>query len=176
MKNKGFTLVELLAVLVILGLLITLAVPNILGVSKNVKEKSYQTKIEIIENAAITYTSDTVKKSLQNLNDSATVGYYWVSISKDSDGNKTVNAKATKDSNHNYPAKAFTVQELADAREIDYDDEENKSVVNPVDNKSINSCVVYVYLKNNRLYATFDRINCNKKGAAAAVPKAKSLR
>ena len=168
MKNKGFTLVELLAVLVILGLLITLAVPNILGVSKNVKEKSYQTKIDIIENAAITYTSDTVKKSLQNLGDTAATGYYWVSVSKDSDGKKIVEANATKDSTHNYPAKSYTVQELADAREIDYDDEENKSVVNPVDNKSINSCNVYVYLKNNRLYATYDRVNCNKKSSPKA--------
>ena len=55
MKNKGFTLVELLAVLVILGLLITLAVPNILGVSKNVKEKSYQTKILILFDNSIIY-------------------------------------------------------------------------------------------------------------------------
>ncbi len=169
MKKNGFTLVELLAVLVILGLLITLAVPNILGVSKNVKEKSYQTKIEIIENAAITYTSDTVKKSLQNLNDTAMVGYYWINVSKDSDDNKTVNAKATKDATHIYPAKVFTVQELADAREIDYDDEDNKSVINPVNNKSINACNVYVYLKNNRVYSVFDRVNCNSKVKSTAV-------
>lgn len=162
MKKNGFTLVELLAVLVILGLLITLAVPNILGVSKNVKEKSYQTKIEIIENAAITYTSDTVKKSLQNLNNTASTGYYWISVTKDSDDKKIIDATQTKDSSHTYPAKTFTIQELADAREIDYDDEENKSVINPVDNKSINSCNVYVYLKNNRVYAAFDRVNCNK--------------
>ena len=42
MKNrKGFTLVELLAAMVILGLIMGIAIPNIMGVIKSNKEKTY---------------------------------------------------------------------------------------------------------------------------------------
>ena len=42
MKNKkGFTLVELLAAMVILGLIMAIAIPNIMGVLKSNKDKIY---------------------------------------------------------------------------------------------------------------------------------------
>ena len=37
MKNKGFTLVELLATIVLLAIVTTIAVPSIMGISNNVK-------------------------------------------------------------------------------------------------------------------------------------------
>ena len=48
MKNKGFTLVELLAVIVIICLILAITVPNAFKISSKVKAKAYKTKIEQI--------------------------------------------------------------------------------------------------------------------------------
>ena len=58
MKDKGYTLVELLAVLVILGVIIMISVPAITGVINSSKEKSYDEQVKILENAARTYMSE----------------------------------------------------------------------------------------------------------------------
>ena len=50
MNNKGFTLVELLTVIVIIGLLIAISIPATSKIMKASKEKAYNTKIEFIEN------------------------------------------------------------------------------------------------------------------------------
>ena len=55
MRKDGFTLVELLAVIVLLGLLMAIAVPSALTMSSKVKAKAYDTKIDLIESAAKTY-------------------------------------------------------------------------------------------------------------------------
>ena len=52
MKKNGFTLVEMLAVLVILALLVALAIPSYLLILKDVKKDNYTSKIKEIETAA----------------------------------------------------------------------------------------------------------------------------
>lgn len=54
-KEEGFTLVELLAVLVILGLIVAIAVPSIGNVIDGAKTKSANAQIELIEDAARLY-------------------------------------------------------------------------------------------------------------------------
>ena len=58
MKNKGFTLVELLAVIVILGVLLIVAIPNVFGIQKRIKVEMYCTKVHNIEKAAKLYAKD----------------------------------------------------------------------------------------------------------------------
>ena len=79
MKNKGYTLVELLAVFVILGIIIMISVPIISGVINSSKSKAYDEQIKILENAARTYMSqhsknlpdegEEIKISINNLKD-----------------------------------------------------------------------------------------------------------
>ncbi len=52
MKSKGFTLVELLAVIVILGLVAVIAVPNVASILNNSKNSLNNNQKEIIESAA----------------------------------------------------------------------------------------------------------------------------
>ena len=58
-KNyKGFTLVELLSVIVIMGIILLAAIPSVFGVSKTIRDNMYCTKVHNIESAAKLYGSD----------------------------------------------------------------------------------------------------------------------
>lgn len=62
MNKKGFTLVELLAVIVILAIIITIAVPSTIAVSNKIKKKMYNTKVDMIMDAAKMYGQDNSSK------------------------------------------------------------------------------------------------------------------
>ncbi|MFC4022541.1 competence type IV pilus major pilin ComGC [Oceanobacillus longus] len=51
-KEKGFTLVELLAVIVILGIILAIAVPSVSGLITKSENDAKQANVELIENAA----------------------------------------------------------------------------------------------------------------------------
>ena len=55
MKKKGFTLVELLAVIIILTLVITIAFVSVTRVREESLKRVVETKVEQIEQAAILY-------------------------------------------------------------------------------------------------------------------------
>ena len=58
MKNKGFTLTELLAVVAIIAILSVAAMSGYSAMTKNSKEKTLKTKISAIENAAYKYAKE----------------------------------------------------------------------------------------------------------------------
>ena len=64
MKKNGFTLIEVLAVLIILGILISLTVPAYLTVLKDVKRDNYNSKVREIEVAANKY-GDKIKDEVK---------------------------------------------------------------------------------------------------------------
>ena len=58
MNNRGFTLVEILAVIAIVAILAIMITPAIMSVRKNVLESSLENRISMIENAAKDYAHD----------------------------------------------------------------------------------------------------------------------
>ena len=60
MKNKkyGFTIPELLAVIVIIGILITIATASYTTISNNMKQKTYDNKIDLVRTKALDYAND----------------------------------------------------------------------------------------------------------------------
>lgn len=71
MKNKkGFTIPELLAVIVILGILVTISIASYNGISKSMKQKTLENKLRYYKEAAYEYASDTLSD-----NETITIGY-----------------------------------------------------------------------------------------------------
>ena len=58
MKKKGFTLIELISVIVILSIIIMLIIPTIINNISDKKEEAYQKNIDIILSAARGYVID----------------------------------------------------------------------------------------------------------------------
>lgn len=63
MKNKkGFTLVELLAVIALLSVIVTLAATSAISISKKLKDDMYCQQVDFISTAAKTYGSDIIDR------------------------------------------------------------------------------------------------------------------
>jgi prepilin-type N-terminal cleavage/methylation domain-containing protein len=90
MKSKGFTLVELLATISIIGIIIAIAVPSYINLSASVKHKTYDNKISVIVSKAKVYASD---NSIDN--ETITVQYLikagYLTPEKDTENEQIVN-------------------------------------------------------------------------------------
>ena len=127
MNKKGFTLVELLAVLVLISLLMGLAIPGINRISNNMKKKSYNQKIKLIESAAELWGQD----------------------------NKTRLQADTDCSSEISKCKKITIADLIKENYLDSDNNSGK-YANPKNDEDMKNCIVFVYKQNKRVYAKFD--------------------
>ena len=157
-----------------------IAIPAVLKISGNVKDESYNTKIKMITNGAVSY-GDVIKrdklisrvgKEVVGQCTASGVQEQWIKITQNA---TTKEAEVEcKDSNPDadvvYPAYRMTVEDLANAKEISFDEtdrcqiysEYDNVIKNPVSGNIINKCYVYIYYKNNRLYAIFDKKTCSE--------------
>ena len=130
-NKKGFTLVELLGVIIILGLVITISFTSINAVKKNSLKKLVETKENAIVQAAILYGQDNPNVLVEN------------SVTNDCQGNQ-------------YCAR-ITVEFLIDNNYVDseYINKENGKydMINDVTGESMSNQEVLVYRQNNRIYA-----------------------
>ncbi|MDD2208026.1 MAG: prepilin-type N-terminal cleavage/methylation domain-containing protein [Bacilli bacterium] len=53
--NKGFTMVELLTVIILLAGIMIIAIPSYLGVAENIKEKSLENKADVITQSTLKF-------------------------------------------------------------------------------------------------------------------------
>ena len=91
MKKNGFTLVELIAVIAILGILAIMVTPGIIALRNNVLDKTLNSKISTIENAAKDYAMD----NLQLLNKYVSEEITDLDSFKENGGNKTLSNDCT---------------------------------------------------------------------------------
>ena len=136
MKSKGFTLVEILAVMVILAVLIGIAVPNMVGIGNKNRNNMYCTKVKNIESAAQQFAEDnfgTVEAAFiangkyeMAVQDLIKQGYYQ-----------------KEDDSCNYT-------------------EQNPCVTDPRDKTRIDDVKVHIVIKNRRPFATYqgDKSSC----------------
>lgn len=138
MNKKGFTLVELLAVIALLGLIVGIAVPSIMGVTSAIKKSMLDKKITMIEEAAILLGGD-IKGSIIS-------------------SNKKYNGNA---------CRSYIVSDLVKGEYLDKDNDNEcltkdststvGCVVDPSDSDNyLDKKEVIIYYKNKRIYAKVD--------------------
>jgi general secretion pathway protein G len=72
--ESGFTLIELMVVMLIIGVLMAIAVPSYIGAIKAAKESVLKEDLHVIRNAIDSYTMDK-QKAPQSLQDLVDAGY-----------------------------------------------------------------------------------------------------
>ncbi|MDD6272977.1 MAG: type II secretion system protein [bacterium] len=87
MKKKGFTLVELLAVIAILAILVVIAMPNVLGMFNSSKKNTFKTEVQSILKQV---TTDYVQESLSGYNSEYVFANVDLSEIKDSVTNNAI--------------------------------------------------------------------------------------
>ena len=154
MNEKGFTLVELMAVIVLISIIALIGVTSVMGIRRQMDTKLFEEKLTSAIASAEKWGDDnkdelnifTVSpKKILTLGELVASGYY-----RSEEGvNPTTynyNECATKGSIYGY-----------------VDGELCKDVVtNNVDNVIVNEIEIYVYIKNNRVYACIEKNDNNK--------------
>ncbi|KAB2338996.1 prepilin-type N-terminal cleavage/methylation domain-containing protein [Cytobacillus depressus] len=93
--QRGLTLVELLAVVVILGIIAAIAVPSIGNIIENSKKDTHIANAQQLQNAAKLYFAETPTKTSATLEELKTAGF-MDDIVDPSDKTKTYEAGTTK--------------------------------------------------------------------------------
>ena len=137
-ENRGFTLIEILAVIVLISLIVIIAIPSVKSISTKSKRKLFNTKVKIVEEAVNLWGENNIscfETGCDVLSDCQEIE------------NNTKKCKTT-----------FGL--LAKNNIINYDGEVDgvSYVVNPIDSSNMNDYVIDVFLdkKNNVITSELD--------------------
>ena len=127
LNNKGFTLIEVLAVIVILSILMAIMVPSVGNIMKKNKADNYQNLEDSIISAAKIYISD---------------NRYQITVGNCDDSNK---ADIESINNVTLTDSKITIQTLANAGNLKTTSD--GKILNPKDKTSLNLGNSYVVVK-----------------------------
>lgn len=136
LNSKGFTLVEMLAVVALLGLLIGIATPNIMKSQKKAKERLLSSKVKNIEKAAVLWGQD---------NKTSITEY----------GCTDVPTNPSDPYGKSYECYSIQVAALVFNKYMEGDD--GSTVENPVSGENMNQCYISVYKKYGKIYAIYNK-------------------
>lgn len=131
MKKNGFTLVEIMAVLVIISILASLVTFGVLGILRSSHEELLETKIQNIERAASLYGQENQDELLE---------------------------KCTVDGIEYDSCCIVTVEKLLEGsyfKSTEIDENGNMDLINNVTSESMLKDNVQIYRKNNNIYAKY---------------------
>lgn len=187
MRKNGFTLVELLAVIVLLALLMVIAVPNAFKLASKVKGEAFKTKVDLIEKAGADFGQSNTRLVREGISMTNSSEHHSCVFNFDNKKNITgvtykvmpyssttnlIDEKNRKE----YWCTRVTLTDLVKSGALSWDYENqcderctndshkayyDKVITNPDNNYIMNSCYVYLYYRNNRVYTYFDSITCN---------------
>lgn len=132
MNKKGFTLVELLATLIVLALVMSLGTYSISSIIENSKEKNYELLISNIKDAAESYYNEC--RYMPTMECSEVNGGYQISLSE------------------------LVVSGFLKGNSVD---DSNNKVVDPRDNNDMSNCIINISKSSGRVNVTYGS-NCPK--------------
>lgn len=149
MNKKGFTLVELMAVIVLISVVALIGVSSVIGVRKQMNRKLFEDKMTSAISAAEKWGEDN-KDSLAT---TLTIGDLIVNNYYESE--ETVNTELYSYTNCSYDKSSKLGYYI--------DDKLCKNVVtNNADNLVVNELSIKVFTKNKRVYACIEKTDNNK--------------
>lgn len=157
MDNKGFTLVELLATVVVLGLVMGITAHSVLGVIEKSKDKSEKIFVDKLENSIDTYISKARITSEELQIDSSVAGISYAKCKLD-DKDKCSNEKYT-DNVTVVKMQSFKLSKIENLIQ-------NQGITNPKNKEkcSLDEVSVYLYRDSDMVYyyyADLSNLNCN---------------
>ena len=133
-KNEGFTLVEVIMVVVILGIIIGIAVPSYIAVSNNIRRKNYDQKMDNIKSKALEYAKDNNVESITIPVKALIEEGYLAEENPDSNDNE----KITNPLGGYLDCTNIDIVRVDDSYEISFSVTSNCSTKNIVNNDKIN--------------------------------------
>jgi len=148
MNKKGFTLVEIMTVIGVMGLILVITIPSILSVKENLNEKTYSTKIEMIKKSSKLYIDDNLGAITNEINETLNIKKCNEEIPLENGMGCTFDT-ASQEWRYIY---VVTVEDLVN--EGIYRKENNNKgclVVNPKDNTCMDDEKITFYISNRKV-------------------------